>query len=248
MLKVWNICLISGAFALSIFGTFLTRSGILSSIHAFVSTNIGWYFVFALVAIIGGAFVLILWRLPLLKADQRIESLVSREATFLFNNLLLVGIAFAVLWGVIFPLVTEAFGSVRETVSTPFYEFFVIVFGLPLLLLMGIGPLIAWRRASLKQLQRSFLYPLVGYGLERLRVCDRHDPQRVCPRCGSPSQHPRRKLAARPVALDWSQSAAVWRLHRASRRDLVCDRSGRNIFDRSWSLRRNRTQCGCLSK
>ena len=162
MLKVWNICLISGAFALSIFGTFLTRSGILSSIHAFVSTNIGWYFVFALVAIIGGAFVLILWRLPLLKADQRIESLVSREATFLFNNLLLVGIAFAVLWGVIFPLVTEAFGSVRETVSTPFYEFFVIVFGLPLLLLMGIGPLIAWRRASLKQLQRSFLYPLVA--------------------------------------------------------------------------------------
>lgn len=162
MLKVWNIALISGAFALSIFGTFITRSGILSSVHAFVSTSIGWYFMVALAVIIGGSIAVILWRLPMLRADQRIESLVSREATFLFNNLLLVGIAFAVLWGVVYPLVTEALGSVRETVSTPFYEFFVIIFGLPLLLLMGIGPLIAWRRASLKQLRRSFLWPLVA--------------------------------------------------------------------------------------
>ncbi len=160
MLKVWNIALVSGAFTLSIFGTFLTRSGILSSIHAFVASNIGWYFVVALVAIVGGAFALTIWRLPLLRADQRIESLVSREATFLFNNLLLVGIAFAVFWGVVFPLLTEAIGAVRQTVSTPFYEFFVIVFGIPLLLLMGVGPLIAWRRASLKQLRNSFLWPL----------------------------------------------------------------------------------------
>ena len=161
---------------MSIFGTFLTRSGILSSIHAFVSTNIGWYFVFALAAVLGGAFGLILWRLPLLKADQRIESLVSREATFLFNNLLLVGLAFAVLWGVIFPLLTEAVGSVRETVSTPFYVFFVVAFGIPLLFLMGVGPLIAWRRASLRQLRRSFLWPvaagliaggvMIGFGLD----------------------------------------------------------------------------------
>ncbi len=162
MLKVWNIALVSGAFALSIFGTFITRSGILSSVHAFVSTSIGWYFMVALAVIIAGSTAVILWRLPLLRADQRIESLVSREATFLFNNLLLVGIAFAVLWGVVYPLVTEALGSVRETVSSPFYEFFVIIFGLPLLLLMGIGPLIAWRRASLKQLKRSFLWPLAA--------------------------------------------------------------------------------------
>jgi cytochrome c-type biogenesis protein CcmF len=157
MLKVWNISLISAAFALSIFGTFLTRSGILSSIHAFVASDIGWYFMVGLVLIIGGSFALIMWRLPRLRADQRIESLVSREATFLFNNLLLVGIAFAVLWGVVYPLLTEALGMVRESVSTPFYEFFVIVFGLPLLLLMGIGPLIAWRRASLRQIRLSFL-------------------------------------------------------------------------------------------
>jgi cytochrome c biogenesis factor len=135
MLKVWNISLISAAFALSIFGTFLTRSGILSSIHAVVASDIGWYFMVGLVLIIGGSFALIMWRLPRLRADQRIESLVSREATFLFNNLLLVGIAFAVLWGVVYPLLTEALGMVRESVSTPFYEFFVIVFGLPLLLL-----------------------------------------------------------------------------------------------------------------
>jgi len=162
MLKVWNIALIAGAFALSIFGTFLTRSGILSSVHAFVASDIGWYFIIALALICGGSTVLILWRLPMLRADQRIESVASREATFLFNNLLLVGMAFAVLWGVVFPLLTEAIGSVRETVSSPFYEFFAIAFGIPLLLLMGIGPLIAWRRASLVQLRRSFLWPLVA--------------------------------------------------------------------------------------
>lgn len=162
MLKVWNIALIAGAFALSIFGTFLTRSGILSSIHAFVASDIGWYFIVALALIIGGPFVLILWRLPILRADQRIESLASREATFLFNNLLLVGIAFAVLWGVLFPLLSDAIGSVRQTVSSPFYDFFVVVFGIPLLLLMGIGPLIAWRRASLRQIRRSFLWPALG--------------------------------------------------------------------------------------
>ncbi len=162
MLKVWNIALIAGAFALSIFGTFLTRSGILSSVHAFVESDIGWYFIIALIVICGGSFAVILWRLPLLRADQRIESVVSREATFLFNNLLLVGMAFAVLWGVLYPLLTEAVGRVRETVSSPFFEFFAIAFGIPLLLLMGIGPLIAWRRASLAQLRRSFLWPLVA--------------------------------------------------------------------------------------
>jgi cytochrome c-type biogenesis protein CcmF len=127
-----------------------------------VASDIGWYFMVALVLIIGGSFALIMWRLPQLKADRRMESLVSREATFLFNNLLLVGIAFAVLWGVVYPLLTEAVGQVRESVSTPFYEFFVIVFGLPLLLLMGIGPLIAWRRASLRQIRTTFLWPFLG--------------------------------------------------------------------------------------
>ena len=162
MLKVWNIALIAGAFALSIFGTFLTRSGILSSIHAFVASDIGWYFMVGLGAILLGSLALILWRLPILRADQRIESVVSREATFLFNNLLLVGLAFAVLWGVVFPLVTEALGRVRESVSTPFYDFFVIAFGLPMLLLMGAGPLIAWRRASWNSLRITFLWPFVG--------------------------------------------------------------------------------------
>ena len=162
MLKVWNIALIAGAFALSIFGTFLTRSGILSSIHAFVASDIGWYFMVGLGAILLGSLVLILWRLPLLRADQRIESVVSRESAFLFNNLLLVGLAFAVLWGVVFPLITEAVGQVRESVSTPFYEFFVLAFGLPMLLLMGAGPLIAWRRASWNSLRTTFLWPVAG--------------------------------------------------------------------------------------
>lgn len=162
MLKVWNMALISGAFALVLFGTFLTRSGILSSVHSFVASDIGWYFLIAIALTLGGSFGLILWRLPQLRADQRLESLASREATFLFNNLLFVGLAFAVLWGVLFPLVTEAIGQVRQTVASPFYEFFAIAFGIPLLLLMGIGPLIAWRRASLSQIKTTFVWPFVA--------------------------------------------------------------------------------------
>ena len=163
MLKVWNVCLVSGTFALCILGTFLTRSGVLSSIHAFVESSVGWYFV---------TFIAhrarrsrpgsIVWRLPLLRSEHRMESLVSREATFLFNNLLFVGLAFAMLWGVLFPLVSKAFASEQITVSQPFFHFFAVVFGLPLILLMGIGPLIAWRRASLRSLRLAFGGPFLA--------------------------------------------------------------------------------------
>jgi len=112
---------------------------------------------------------LIVWRLPLLRSDHRLESVVSREATFLFNNLLLLAFAFAVLWGVVFPILSEAVRGVRATVSTPYYEFFAVAFGLPLLLLIGIGPLVAWRRASPGSLARTFRWPalsaLAGAGL-----------------------------------------------------------------------------------
>jgi cytochrome c-type biogenesis protein CcmF len=171
MLKVWNAALVAATFALCIFGTFLTRSGILSSIHAFVESNIGWYFVgfIALIAVV--SIGLIVWRLPLLKAENRMESLVSREATFLFNNLLLVGIAFAVLWGVLFPLISETVGDDRLNVTNPFFEFFAVAFGLPLVFLMGVGPLIAWRRASIRSLERTFMGPaLTGLATGALLV------------------------------------------------------------------------------
>src|SRR5207244_13443272 len=103
---------------------------------------------------------LVFARLPLLRAKTRLESLVSREATFLYNNLLLVALALTILWGVVYPILSEAVTGEAATVSKPYYNFFLHSFGLPLLLLMGIGPLVAWRRASLRALGRTFLWPL----------------------------------------------------------------------------------------
>jgi cytochrome c-type biogenesis protein CcmF len=162
MLKVWNVCLVSATYALCILGTFLTRSGVLSSIHAFVESGVGWYFVAFIALVLGLSAGLVVWRLPLLGSEHRMESLVSREATFLFNNLLFVGLTFAILWGVLYPLASKAFAGEAITVTQPFFQFFAVVFGLPLILLMGIGPLIAWRRASLRSLRLAFGGPFVA--------------------------------------------------------------------------------------
>jgi cytochrome c-type biogenesis protein CcmF len=162
MLKVWNVSLIALTFCLSILGTLLTRSGIVASVHAFVFSSIGWWFVAALV--LAGAFsiVVISTHLPLLRARHRIESVISREATFLFNNLLLVALAFAVLWGVLFPVLSDAVANQEISVSKPYYDFFAVAFGLPLLFLAGVGPVIAWRRSSLRSAGRVFLWPFVS--------------------------------------------------------------------------------------
>jgi len=160
MLKVWNVLLVTLAFCLSLFGTFLTRSGIIQSIHSFTQSSIGPWFLGFICVITTGSLVLIFARLPLLRAKTRLESLVSREATFLYNNLLLVALALTILWGVVYPLLSEAVTGQAATVSKPYYNFFLHTFGLPLLLLMGIGPLVAWRRASLRALGRTFLWPL----------------------------------------------------------------------------------------
>src|SRR5881392_1657407 len=159
MLKVWNVLLVTLAFCLSIFGTFLTRSGIIQSIHSFTQSSIGPWFLGFICFITAASLTLIFVRLPLLRAKTRLESLVSREATFLYNNLLLVALALTILWGVVYPLLSEAVTGEASTVSKPYYNFFLHSFGLPLLLLMGIGPLIAWRRASLRALGRTFLWP-----------------------------------------------------------------------------------------
>jgi cytochrome c-type biogenesis protein CcmF len=162
MLRLWNVSLVTLAFGLSLFGTFLTRSGILTSIHSFTQSSIGSWFLGFIVVVAAFSTALILWRLPLLRSKTRLESLVSREATFLYNNLLLVALCLTVLWGVVYPIVTEAFRGEAITVGRPYFDFFLRVFGLPLLLLMGIGPLVAWRRASLRQLGRTFLWPLAA--------------------------------------------------------------------------------------
>jgi cytochrome c-type biogenesis protein CcmF len=159
MLRVWNAVLVAGAFALSLFGTFLTRSGVISSIHSFTQSSIGAWFLGFIVIVIAASITLILVRLPLLRSPTRLESLVSREAAFLYNNLFLVALALTVLWGVVYPLVSEAVRGFAVTVGAPYYDFFAIAFGLPLVLLMGIGPLVAWRRASLRALGTSLLWP-----------------------------------------------------------------------------------------
>jgi cytochrome c-type biogenesis protein CcmF len=159
MLRVWNVVLVSLAFCLSIFGTFLTRSGVLTSIHSFTQSSIGPWLIGFIVIVAAFSVGLIFWRLPLLRSRTRLESLVSREAAFLYNNLLLVALALTVLWGVAFPLLSELVRGERITVGPPYFDFFLRVFGLPLLLLMGIGPLVAWRRSSLRALGVSLLWP-----------------------------------------------------------------------------------------
>jgi cytochrome c-type biogenesis protein CcmF len=159
MLKVWNMLLVVLAFCLSIFGTFLTRSGVINSIHSFTQSSIGPWFLGFICFITAASLGLVFLRLPLLRAKTKLESLVSREATFLYNNLLLVALCLTILWGVSYPLLSEAVRGHTVTVGRPYYDFFLRIFGLPLLLLMGIGPLVAWRRASLRGLRRTFLLP-----------------------------------------------------------------------------------------
>jgi len=160
MLKVWNMVLVALAFELSVFGTFLTRSGVVNSIHSFAKSPIGsWFLAFVVISSLFSV-ALILWRLPLLKARTKLESALSREAAFLYNNLLLVALCLTILWGVLFPIVTQLVKGETRTMGRPYYDFFLRSFGLPLLLLMGIGPLIAWRKASARQLVRMLAWPI----------------------------------------------------------------------------------------
>src|SRR6478672_7102318 len=159
MLRVWNVTLVSLAFCLSLFGTFLTRSGVVTSIHSFTKSSIGpWFLGFIVVAVVF-AVGMIWLRLPQLRTTAKLESLVSREAAFLYNNLLLVALCLTILWGTAWPMVSEAVRGETMVVGRPYFDFFLRIFGLPLLLLMGIGPLIAWRRASLRGLTRTFAWP-----------------------------------------------------------------------------------------
>ncbi|HZO97383.1 MAG TPA: cytochrome c-type biogenesis CcmF C-terminal domain-containing protein [Gaiellaceae bacterium] len=160
MLRVWNMVLVALAFELSVFGDFLTRSGVINSIHSFAQSSIGSWFLGFVVLTALFSLVLILWRLPLLRARTKLESPLSREATFLYNNLLLVALCLTVLWGVLFPILSDLFLNQPRTIGRPYYDFFLRIFGLPLLLLMGIGPLIAWRRASARGLLKTLRWPI----------------------------------------------------------------------------------------
>ena len=162
MLKVWNIFLCVLTYALTVFGTFLTRSGIVQSVHAFASTDIGWVFLTYLALILLVALGLVLYRRVELKPERTIESLFSREAVFLLNNLVLLSICFAVLWGVMFPVFSEAFTGQKQTVGIPFFNAVNVPLFLALVFLMGVGPTIAWRRSSLTQMMSTFALPFAG--------------------------------------------------------------------------------------
>jgi cytochrome c-type biogenesis protein CcmF len=162
MLKVWNMSLVLLTFLLTIFATFLTRSGLIESVHSFAeNTKIALIFLGFMGSILVASAILIVYRLPSLRAENQIHSFLSREAAFLFNNLILLGAAFAVLWGTMFPMISEAFLGEQISVSAPFFNRVNVPIGLVLLALTGIGPVIAWRRASRRNLKRNFALPLV---------------------------------------------------------------------------------------
>ena len=164
MLRKWNVVLVVTTFLLAIFGTFLTRSGIIESVHSFAQSPVGTWFATFFFASLGATIYFVATRLKDLEATAELESMVSREAAFLYNNLVLVGIAFSVLWGTLFPILSEWVRGSKITVGPPFFNTVNVPLGLLLLALTGIGPLIAWRKASTSNLKRQFIVP-VGVGI-----------------------------------------------------------------------------------
>ena len=162
MLKVWNMWLIFATFMLSIFGTFLTRSGVVSSVHAFAQSSIGtWFVVFlSIILVVCGVFYVM--NHEHLRSEHRLESLVSRESSFLFNNLLFVVACFAVLWGTLFPILSDWVQGHKITVGPPFFNRVMIPVALLVLLLTAVGPLLCWGKTSVDSLKRNFLWPTIG--------------------------------------------------------------------------------------
>ncbi|HTZ90128.1 MAG TPA: heme lyase CcmF/NrfE family subunit [Alloacidobacterium sp.] len=162
MMKSWNVWLIFATFMLAIFGTLLTRSGLVSSVHAFAQSPIGsWFWVFLIIVLSVCLFTFILQR-DHLKAENKVESLVSRESSFLFNNLVLLAACFTVLWGTLFPILSEYVVGNKVTVSAPFYDRVAVPIGLFLLFLTAIGPLLAWRSSSFKSIRKNFVLPVIA--------------------------------------------------------------------------------------
>jgi cytochrome c-type biogenesis protein CcmF len=168
MLKVWNVSLVIGTFVLALLGTFLVRSGVLDSIHAFGASTLGKPFLAFIGIVLVGSVVLVLSRLDDLRSEARIDSFFSREAFFLMNNLVLVGLCFVIFWGTFFPLISEAVTGTKASVGPPWFDRYTVPLALVLVLLSGIGPLIAWRRVTLSGLRRVLAFPLAAAALALL--------------------------------------------------------------------------------
>ncbi len=170
MLKVWNACLIVATFSLALLGTFLVRSGVLQSIHAFGDSTVGPYILGLIAVVLVGSTGLIVSRLDDLRSEKRIDSLASRESVFLVNNLLLVALVVAIFWGTFFPLISELFTGDKSSLAAPWFDRYTTPLAIVLVLFTGIGPLLAWRRISWDSAKRVFVAPaivaaLVGLGL-----------------------------------------------------------------------------------
>jgi cytochrome c-type biogenesis protein CcmF len=161
MLRLWNVALVVLTFSLTLFGTFLTRSGVIASVHAFSQGSIGVFFLSFLALVVLVSLALIAWRWDTLGAQGELDSVVSRESAFLLNNVLLVAATFTVFFGTVFPLLSEAVRDVKVSVGAPFFNQVNVPLFLSLIFLMGVGPLIAWRRASAENLKRNFLWPVI---------------------------------------------------------------------------------------
>jgi cytochrome c-type biogenesis protein CcmF len=162
MLKIWNVSLVLATGVLAILGTFLVRSGILDSIHAFGASTLGVPFLALIVTMIVGSIVLVASRASDLRSEHKLDSLLSRESVFLLNNLVLVAMCFVIFWGTFFPLISEAVTGEEASVGPPWFDQYTVPLALMLVLLSGIGPVIAWRRATASNLRRNLLKPALA--------------------------------------------------------------------------------------
>ena len=163
MMKQWNVWLIFSTFLLSIIGTLLTRGGLVSSVHAFAQSSIGDWFVGFLVIVLAVCIFTYVLQRDHLKSEHQLESLVSRESSFLFNNLVLLAACFTILWGTLYPVLSEYMDGTKKTVSGAYYSHVMVPIGIFLLLLTGVGPLLAWRASSFKSLRKNFIAPLIAF-------------------------------------------------------------------------------------
>jgi cytochrome c-type biogenesis protein CcmF len=165
MLKIWNASLVLGASTLAIVGTFLVRSGVLTSIHAFGASTLGVPFVALIATMVAGSIYLVVSRRDVLRSEHALDSLLSREAAFLLNNIVLVGLCFVIFWGTFFPLISKAVTGTSAEVGSPWFDRYTVPLALVLVLLTGIGPVIPWRRATLANARRNFAVPLAAAAL-----------------------------------------------------------------------------------
>jgi cytochrome c-type biogenesis protein CcmF len=162
MLRVWNVSLIVATFSLALLGTFLVRSGVLQSIHAFGASTVGAPILALIAVVLVGSTLLIVSRLDELRSERRIDSLASRESIFLVNNLLLIGLCAVIFWGTFFPLISEALTGTRASLAAPWFDRYIAPLAIGLVLFAGIGPLLAWRRFSVAAARRIFLWPALA--------------------------------------------------------------------------------------